>query len=755
MSITQPEAAMDLTNCDREPIHIPGAIQPHGLLFALHEPSLDIALVSANLREHVGVSADEAIGQPLSTILDPTSVETIREALTGDRWREMNPLLLGARGDQFDGIVHRHRGVAIVELEPFAPPAIESSMHHLLQLSLADIQLAHTLADVCQSVVEQVRRLTGFERVMLYRFDEDGHGSVDAEAKDAALPPYLGLHYPASDIPRPARELYLKNWLRIIPDARYRPAPLVPSVWPETSTPLDLSFCVLRSVSPIHLEYLANMGVRASMSLSLVVRDKLWGLISCANHSGPRRVSYQVRSACEVLARLTSLQIGALADREAAARRESCRAVQQSLADVMRAGDDVLEALLTTPRELLQLVRAEGAAVVTAGEEPLTCGRTPSLPLVSALARWMEETRGLAPFSTSSLPELFPASLEEKDVASGLLTFGLPGSPRRQLMWFRPEILRHVSWGGDPRKPAEQDRTQRLHPRRSFELWKEEVRLRSQPWTAAEIEAAEDLRRSAVEIDLARQVEREQRAVRARDDLVAVVSHDLKNPLGVIQMQAALLLRSSPIDGDDASLRVRAGAERIQRSVNRMNALVHDLLDLAKIEAGRFTMSCQPAPMDEVIAEALIILQPLAEGKGVRLEVDLVEGPPVRVDQERIFQVFSNLVGNAIKFTPEGGRILVRAEPQDTGYCVTVSDTGPGVPLDQVPHVFNRYWQARRGGREGTGLGLFIAKGIVEAHGGRIWLEPTGSGGATFKFTLLAAQPEAPLRRERPPFATG
>ncbi|HMI85431.1 MAG TPA: ATP-binding protein [Polyangiaceae bacterium] len=737
MTTSQTPTLVDLANCDREPIHVPGAIQPHGVLIALSEPSLAVALVSENIGDHLGLRVDEVRNQPLSAVLDAASVEQVRSALVDDRWQEMNPLRLLAHGRRADGIVHRHRGIAILELEFFAPSA-ETGARHPLRSGLRGIQAARTREELCQTVVDEVRQLTGFERVMLYRFDEEGHGCVDAEAKLPALEPYLGLHYPASDIPQQARQLYLKNWLRIIPDGRYRPVRLVPDRWPNTGEPLDLSFSVLRSVSPIHLEYMANMGVRASMSISLVVRDALWGLISCINHSEPRLVPFEVRSLCEVIGRLTSLQLAALEDREAALWRASSRATQQALTEAMRTGDRVLEALLTRPSELMELVGAEGAAVVTAGEEPRTCGHTPPPALVSAIASWLEQHQDLAPFCTSSLPALFPAVAASTEVASGLLSFGLPGAPRRQLLWFRPEILRDVSWGGDPHKPAALGPEQRIHPRRSFELWKEQVRERSRPWTAGDLEAADDLRRSAVELDLERQVAREQEAVRARDDLVAVVSHDLRTPLGVIQMQAAMFLRSSGAEGEDVSPRVRAGAERIQRAVNRMNSLVHDLLDLAKIEAGRFTLQRQSEEIGELVEEALIILRPLAESKRINLEIALTDRCRVNVDRERIFQVFSNLVGNAIKFTPEGGRIALRAEAGNGSMRVTITDTGPGVPPDQIPHVFNRYWQARRTEREGTGLGLYIAKGIVEAHDGRIWVEPTGPG-ATFRFTLPLA----------------
>ena len=283
-------------------------------------------------------------------------------------------------------------------------------------------------------------------------------------------------------------------------------------------------------------------------------------------------------------------------------------------------------------------------------------------------------------------------------------------------------------------KPVEPDRSMRVHPRRSFELWKQEVRFQAAVWTAPDLEAAENFRRDAVEIDLERQVEREQRAVRARDDLVAVVSHDLRNPLGVIQMQAAVLLQT--VGGNEEfSRRIQTSTDHIQRAVRRMNTLIRDLLDLAKLEAGRFTLQCSRCQINELIEEALLILRPLAEARQITLISDL-RGAAVNADRDRIFQVLSNLVGNAIKFTPERGSICVRAEALNAEVRVTVSDTGPGIPEHQLANVFDRYWQARRSDQEGSGLGLFIAKGIVEAHGGSIWAEAHVGRGATFTFML-------------------
>src|SRR3954452_20928234 len=296
----------DVPDCAREPIHIPGTVQPFGVLFVLAEPSLTITQVSDNVGDHLPLRVDEVLGRSLSTMMDPASVAQVREALRDERWQDMNPLQIGVDGRSFDGIVHRHAGAAILELEPNPGPPI--GIHHPFRSALLRIQRVVTSAELADVVVQEMRRVTGFERVLFYRFHEDGHGSVDAEAKEPALEPYLGLHYPASDIPAQARELYCRNWLRLIADARYDPAPLVPQHSPLTGKPVNLSHCALRSVSPLHLEYLANMNVRASMSISIMQGDKLWGLFAC-HHDQPRQPAPSLRAACELFAQMFFFQL--------------------------------------------------------------------------------------------------------------------------------------------------------------------------------------------------------------------------------------------------------------------------------------------------------------------------------------------------------------------------------------------------------------------------------------------------------------
>ena len=722
---------VDLNDCDREPIHIPGTIQPFGVLFAL-DGETSVTQVSDNVSDHLSLGVDDVLGRPLGEIVDPPGAEEVRSVLREQRWHDANPLSIAARGKRFDGMVHHHEGAAILELEPNPEAPEERSIHHSFRTTLLRVQRASTLNELAAILTEEIRRTTGFERVMFYRFHEDGSGSVDAEARDAAHEPYLGLRYPASDIPAQARRLYLKNWLRLIFDAEQKPARIVPARRPDTGAPLDLSFSVLRSVSPVHIEYMKNMGVRASMSISLIVRNQLWGLISCLNHTGPRRVSHRMRSACEFMGRLASLQIALFEDRDLVAARASRGATVTVLHGAMKeATGSILAALVAQPAALMDLVGAGGVAVVENGK-PVTCGSTPPADMISEIARWLDERGDLRPFSSSSLGVQVPPALAASDVASGLLTFALPDA---RLMWFRPEVIQTVNWGGDPTKPAATDADQRLRPRHSFALWKEEVRGRSRPWTPSDLEAADELQRRATEVDLERRLASERRAVRARDEMLAVVSHDLGNPLYVILLAAAHLLAHLPEDGDPRARSLRESVEFIRRSTVRMKALIDDLLKLEKLGATSFPLDVQSVESRDLLQDAVTDAQPLADAKHIALVVDLSDPPKIDADPHRISQVLSNLLGNAIKFTPEGGTVTLCAEPRDGALSVTVADTGRGIAPEDLPHIFDRYWRPRHSDVDGTGLGLYIARGIVEAHGGRLWAKSSPQG-ATFVFTL-------------------
>lgn len=753
MTLRGPPTSIDLSACDREPIHVPGAIQPHGVLFALDEGGRIVEQVSANVSDVLHAPVEEVLGRPLDALFDSEVAQAVRAALESDLPAEASPIPVVLGAARFDGVVHRHQSIPILELErppPGAEAAAALELDREVRRSLARVQGADTLQGLLDVTVREVRRLTGFDRVLLYRFHEDEHGEVIAEDKRPELEPYLGLHYPASDIPSQARELYRLNWLRLIPQATYAPVPLVPEHHPSTGRPLDMSFAVLRSVSPVHREYLRNMGLAASMSISLLVDGRLWGLITCG-HRVPRYAPYSLRRACELVGRLVSLQIRALEQLEQARVREQLRVLEAPLIAAMERADTSAAALVSTSPEVLDLVGAAGVALWSEGRVS-RCGVAPPEVLVHELVLWLRDRMGEGQLHSSALPHEFAPAERYRDVASGLLAVSLPKPGGEYLLWFRPEVIETVRWGGDPRHSAEVDPVAgQLHPRRSFALWKESVRGTALPWRAAELDAAWEIRRRAVELDLQRQVERERaarrdaeratdearRAVQARDDLVAIVSHDLRNPLSAVEMQAARVHRLLGREGSPPVDKILDALAHLRRSARRMGALIGDLLDVAKIETERFILERRPERVGSLVDGALEVLGPAADQKGIDL-IEQVDCPEltVAVDADRIFQVLSNLLGNAVKFTPAGGAVRVAVTASERELRFEVADSGPGIPEEERGHLFERFWQGRAPSRSGVGLGLYITKGIVEAHGGSIGCDSEVGAGSTFFFTL-------------------
>lgn len=339
---------IDLTNCDREPIHIPGLIQPHGVLLVLQNPTLEIVQVSRNTEAVMGRQPEELLGKPLSDLLDAKQIKLIQQCLAGD-FERINPLNLSIKRRNkslyFDGIVHRLEDAIVLELEPKKAKAKTDFFDFYQQVkgTITRIQQAPTLLDMSQIVVKEVRRITGFDRVMVYRFDPDGAGSVIAEDTNQEAS-YLNLHYPASDIPKQARQLYTLNWLRLIPTTSYQPVTLIPATNPFTNQPLDLSLSVLRSVSPLHLEYLQNMGVDASMSISLMHDQKLWGLIAC-HHLSPKYVPYNIRTVCEFIGQVMSVELTNKAASEEIDYKMQLKSLQTQFVEALSQAEYLLDGM--------------------------------------------------------------------------------------------------------------------------------------------------------------------------------------------------------------------------------------------------------------------------------------------------------------------------------------------------------------------------------------------------------------------------
>lgn len=495
---------IDLDNCAREPIHIPGSIQPRGVLAVVREPDFEIRQVSANVADLLGVSVDEVLGRHLSALIGPAQAERVQQSASafGDL-RQRNPLELNLTVDgmsrPFDALLHREPGgVLLVELEiafgerPFSFP----NTYQAVRNSVEELNRASSMTELYDTTARAVRDLTGFDRVMVYRYDRDYNGEVVAECKQDDLNSFLGLHYPASDIPAQARAMYEKSWLRLISDVDYTPAPLVPTMDPASGTPLDLTHATLRSVSPIHIEYLQNMGVRASMSISLLRHGRLWGLIACHHYAGPHLPPYGARAAAEFLGSTLSLRlIDRFDDDQLRERLASQSMLAHVTAATLNESESVASALLGTP-SLLDLLPSAGV-VVSLGGEYHELGSVPPADVVAQVVTWARGA-GEEMASTERLSDALPGlDLHE---AAGALALNLPDE--QYVVWFRQEVLRAVDWGGDPHNKAiavrEGDGV-RLSPRKSFERWREVVDKCCEAWAPIQVETAEALRSHLVE----------------------------------------------------------------------------------------------------------------------------------------------------------------------------------------------------------------------------------------------------------------
>jgi len=756
---------VDLTNCDKEQIHIPGAIQPHGILLVLKEPQLKILQISNNTYDILGYHPQDLLEKTLKDLIGSEQVNSIQKCLSED-FECNNPLKISIKNQDhnliFDGIIHRSDEVIILELEPTKTKenADFFRFYHLVKGSLSKMQNASGLHELCQIIVKEVRKLTGFDRVMLYKFDPEGVGAVIAEDRLDSCVPYLNLQYPAADIPQQARHLYIINPLRIIPDASYRPAELVPIHNPVTNSPLDLSLSVLRSVSPCHIEYLKNMGVTASMSISLIREKKLWGLIACHHHS-VKYLTYEVRTACEFIGQIMSLELAAKEDNEDLSHKMKLKSIQSRFVESIPQAENFVDGLVNSESDLLGLVSAQGAAVCL-NDHLLLIGKTPLEADIQDLIAWVETKIENDVFYTDSLAKIYLAAEKFKDIASGLLALSISKIQKNYILWFRPEVIQTVNWGGNPNKPVEvkEDGSLRLSPRKSFELWQETVRLKSLPWKQYEIDAALELRSAIIGIvlrkadELAKINVELERSNRELDSFAYIASHDLKEPLRGIHNYSSFLIE------DYADVLNEEGISKLQtlvRLTQRMEDLINSLLHFSRL--GRVELAMQKTNLNELVKHAIDVLS--INLKETKLDIRIPRPLPIiRCDRIQVGEVFSNLIGNAIKYNDKadkwveigfldpvegsaGGAAAAEGEREpiaepSSPIVFYVRDNGIGIREkhhEAIFRIFKRLHAANKYGG-GTGAGLTIAKKIVERHDGKIWVESTYGEGSTFYFTL-------------------
>jgi light-regulated signal transduction histidine kinase (bacteriophytochrome) len=753
-TLTAGGAGAASVQCDAEPIHIPGGIQPHGYLLCLSS-TLAIVQASENIAALAGSPVEQLLGKPVDVVIGAAAAARVAHAAATAMLDEA-PLYVGVMGNPFfrareavqddlatdvdgpelDITMHRHDGNLIVELEiaRHSNADVFASMYPLVRTFTRSLQDVGTLTELGELAVREVRAMTGFGRVLLYKFDDEGRSQVLAEHIEDGYTSFLNQLFPASDIPRQARALYVKQRVRLVANAQAKAARLVPALNPVTGRPTDLTYAALRRFSPIHLEYMRNMGTHASMSVSLVVRGQLWGLISCHHHD-PRLVPFEVRVAIEHLGQIVSLQIEAKEERAETAYLLRLRRTMSRLTGALAEQDDYLSALKSSPDDLLCFAGSTGAAIVVDGKATLV-GSTPDQETVLALSQWLSSsTSGV--YATDALSQAWPRASGHADTASGILAVPISQIFRNYVLWFRPETTRTITWAGEPvKRVSSQDGS--AAPRKDFAPWLETVRNRSIRWHPVELEIASEFRLRMLNIvlrhaeELAELANELRRANKELEAFSYSVSHDLRAPLRHIAGYGDLLRES---EGDKLSERSQRFLNNMLESARFAGVLVDDLLTFSQM--GRAALRPVTVDLNQLVRS--VAQEFGAETANRKVEWIIPELPTVTGDPAFLQIALRNLFSNAVKYTRtrESARIELSVYSTVDEYIVSVRDNGVGFNMKYVNKLFGVFQRLHRAEEfDGTGIGLANVRRIIERHDGRTWAEGRESEGATFHFSL-------------------
>ena len=723
---TQSVPPVTLANCDSEPIHVPGAIQPLGALIAFDADG-NLRFASENAPDVLG--APLTLGQPCAPGALPPALAHYLAVWLGNPAPIFDPLTIALNHATFDVIGHRNTdGLTIIELElrvddtGIADPA-------RIYRSIERVRGQRDIQGLLESAVREVRRATGFDRVMAYRFHPDDSGEIVAEQRHESLEDWVGRRYPAGDIPAQARRLYTVNTLRQIADARYTPIRVLGAPGSDPR-PLDMSFSALRSVSPIHLEYMANMGVQASMSLSIVIDGRLWGMIACHHHS-PRPIPYPARQACEALAQVLSAALANFEGSERAAQARRNAALVSELTERVSASENLHLALSAGPTTPASLIPNDAALCLWGNSVTVFGGIAPRGELAGILCALDQSGQRLV--HTDNIARDYPGLQTDLVPYAGLLACKFDPMNNGWLIWLRKEQIETLVWGGKPEKQYTVGNLgPRLTPRGSFEAWREVVRNTCTTWLPAELEAADNLRDELSHIATSRAADVD----RARTALLAMLGHDLRDPLQSISMAATLLSKT------DSGARM---GERIRYSSGRMQRLISQVLDLSRLQGG----------MGLGIEKRLCNLSDLVNGlidekrqayPGLRIEPEVTPGLELMADTDRIAQVVTNLMSNARQHGAPRQPIQVLARQVGDNIELRVVNHGAPIAEEVLAHLFSPFKPESMGhsrNRNGLGLGLYIADQVVRDHDGEIAVE-CRDGLVIFTVTLPRDLRDAP-----------
>ena len=727
----------NLTNCDKEPIHIPGKIQSHGFLIVT-DNQYNISFCSENVINFLSVEAKVLLDQPLVLLENylenpsPTGflVQLIMLGKANNSFESFNPYTIDIQGAAYNLIISSTGDYFLLEFEPDFSN-LHDDLQRVVGRSLSEMLGDSDLNKLLKNAAVQIKKIIDYDRVMIYKFLEDGHGEVVAEEKNTELNGWLGLHYPASDIPQQARELYKINHTRLISDVQTEPSAI--STFQEISaTTLDLTHSVLRAVSPIHIQYLKNMGVASSFSISIMSHGELWGLVACHNYT-PRFINYKERESANLIGQVLSSALTFRQQEEDLLKSNRLKEAIVALSKGLLRNTNIEEALFSQPVTLMHAVDATGV-VMAYDNRFFTDGITPDDSFLKELINWLNENMEHQFYESNSFPAEYPAALRFKDCASGIVACRLSKELKEYIIWFRPEYISTVNWAGDPNKDdgLNAEGLSQISPRKSFEVWSQTVRYTANTWANEDIKSA-ILIREEVAFAISKKASEvrvlNEKLKEAYDELDAfsyTISHDLKNPLTSIKSYSQLLARNESLDSKGKTM-----VDRILISTDKMEVMIKEVLRYSQV--GQHKTYPTYVNMEKLLQDLREEL--LISSEHENLQIIIGDSKEVYGDQTMVMQVFSNLLGNAVKYSKNSVDPIVKVSCEDTGDCIqySVADNGIGIDPKDMDKIFELFTRSDDvSAYEGTGVGLSIVKKIMEKHNGKIWIESNPQEGSVF-----------------------
>ena len=737
-----PHLEVDLTNCDKEPIHIIGRIQTHGFLLILDRESKLIQQVSQNIEAFTGIRAAECLNAPLATLFAEETLQAIDAAL--EAGTPLAPFPVQVQGRQFMVFPHESSDRLLLELEPTEPHSLASlqRLNVFLATALQALSQKETLAELSAVAADKIQQVLDYDRVMIYQFDADWHGHVVAEKVKAGVKSYYNHHFPASDIPEQAREMLLKKGIRQIVDVDSESIAILPYLHPLSDQPTDVSGTELRNPSEIHLEYLRNMAVGASVSISIVVKGKLWGLV-CCQHQSARLIDYYARNTAWLITQFYASAILSAKEKQDKEKQQKYAAVEKVLVEQLEEQLNIREGLFAKRVSLLDLTEATGAALVLEGKI-MTLGQCPSQQQIQGLVKWASQQELPEVYCTRQLSKQYPSAFAFKHLASGLMLLEISRHNQEYLMYFKREVQEIISWAGNPDKSLARDGQHRLHPRQSFEKWEQAIEGKSSPWSSLEAERARSLVKTIISIQLKCQAERlrelnmELQATLGQlaaknaqlEDFAHIASHNLFAPLNNIQGLLNLYHR----EPDFATAQVALDKIKVV-SVN-MRQTLEELHQLLKITQSQ-QLPQEVLDLEQLIARESESLSSQIQETAARIHTEL-QVPTLCYSRVYLESILHNLLSNAVKYrSPERKPVIsIKTWQENNQILLQVADNGLGIDVKKHSHRLFGLYKTFHTHPEARGIGLYLVKKQVEALGGTIQVESQLGQGTRFTVHL-------------------